>query len=211
MFVRESNNWLSLQRYKTQSHRSETIYLYPFLFLRLISEVANLANFYTAFKPSYQDSLCWKQIITRSIYPSAPLGTLWVSENPTGTEPSHSTVPLCEGKDCLPHSCWPDSAAWSHRTAQKAMLRGGCFSGPGFSLKKSCWVASCLPPTNEMHSPVWTPADIRECKEPPSGAQWNCVAGTKEFAVHRSIHPKRILHPTAEILLIPFSRLLKSQ
>jgi hypothetical protein len=94
IFMKESNNWLSLQRYKILSHRSETIYLHPFLFLRLISKVANLANFYTAFKQSYQDSLCSKQIITGSIYPSAPLGTFWVSENPTGAEPSHSAVSL---------------------------------------------------------------------------------------------------------------------
>lgn len=45
---RESNNGLSLQRYKTQSHRSETIYLFFFFFfLRLISKVVNLTSFYT--------------------------------------------------------------------------------------------------------------------------------------------------------------------
>lgn len=44
---RESKNWLSLERYKIQSHRSETIYLSFFSFLRLISKVVNLTRFYT--------------------------------------------------------------------------------------------------------------------------------------------------------------------
>jgi hypothetical protein len=77
------------------------------------------------------------------------------------------------------------------------MLRGGCFPGPGFSLKKSCWVASCLPPTNERHSPVWTPADIRERKEPPSGAQWNCVAGLCSVSIQE---PRNLLHTKASTL-----------
>lgn len=215
--MKESNNWISLQRYKTQSHRSETLFL-PLFLSKTNLKSCKLNQFLH----------CHSNQATRRLYPQndsiylppqphwAPFVFLRLPEVQT-----HLTLRLPCASASIAHLTHVGLTPQLGPTEQHRRQCSGVAVSLvlAFLLKRAAgWHHASRQPMRCIHlsERLQTSESVKSHLVEKSGTAWQVSAQLpsrkpRKFAALQRIHPKKMLHPTTEIRAHPCSWLLWSQ